>query len=388
MFHRLCVFLLVAGGLVTLPLWAQQPCPGYSVAVGTPEDTLVLAYNGADSPKEQLDALLKFEQEHADSKFMPCANEYSASVELKLNDFDKSIEYAEKDLAANYHDLYLYQNLLRAYASSAKVSDTIFDVINKVPDQAKVEAGNPLRPSKATDEEWEKIKSDSAEVIKTSHDLAIWAFFQVLPRVTDPAKRTQVLDTFLKTYPEAEKDNAAQVNFTYFVAYQAQGNVEKTLQYGDKIVDADPNNIEVLTAMGSITAFYLSQPAPDKAGGYAQKAVTAAPNVKKPEGIDDAVFKKTMDGQLGMDHLILGYANLMKNKLAPAINELKLSVPLLEGNPAFQGRALYYLAFAYEKSYPANHRAALDALNKGVTLPGPFQGQSQALLAKVKAALQ
>jgi hypothetical protein len=27
----------------------------------------------------------------------------------------------------------------------------------------------------------------------------------------------------------------------------------------------------------------------------------------------------------------------------------------------------------------------MDALNKAVTLPGPFQSQSQALLAKVKA---
>jgi hypothetical protein len=64
--------------------------------------------NGADSPQEQLAALDKFAQEHADSKFMPCVNEYYASVNLKLKDYDKSIEYAEKDLAANYQDLNLY----------------------------------------------------------------------------------------------------------------------------------------------------------------------------------------------------------------------------------------------------------------------------------------
>ena len=65
---------------------------------------------------------------------------------------------------------------------------------------------------------------------------------------------------------------------------------------------------------------------------------------------------------------------------------LKIAGDLLEGNPALQGQALYYLAFAYEREYPANHQAAMEALNKAVTLPGPFQGQSQALLAKVKAA--
>ena len=32
---------------------------------------------------------------------MNCANEYYASVELKLKDYDKSIEYGEKNLDAN-----------------------------------------------------------------------------------------------------------------------------------------------------------------------------------------------------------------------------------------------------------------------------------------------
>ena len=133
-------------GMVTLPLWAQQPCPSFTVAVNTDEDHLMLAINGADNPQEQLAALDKFAKEHADSKFMPCVNEYYASVNLKLKDYDKSIEYAEKDLAANYQDLNLYLTLMRAYASSTKVSDTIFEVINKVPDQAKAETGTPARP--------------------------------------------------------------------------------------------------------------------------------------------------------------------------------------------------------------------------------------------------
>ena len=72
--------------------------------------------------------------------------------------------------------------------------------------------------------------------------------------------------------------------------------------------------------------------------------------------------------------------------MAPAIDELKLAGNLLDGIPALEGQALYYLAFAYERGYPANHRAAMEALNKAVTLPGPFQGQSQALLAKVRVA--
>jgi hypothetical protein len=59
---------------------------------------------------------------------------------------------------------------------------------------------------------------------------------------------------------------------------------------------------------------------------------------------------------------------------------------LLEGNPALQGQAYYYLGYAYESGYPTNHRGAMDALTKAADLPGPLQSQARDLLAKVKAA--
>lgn len=391
MFQRICVFLLVAMSMVTISLWAQQPCPSFSIAVNSDEDTLMLAVNGADSPKDQIAALDKFAQEHTDSKFMPCVNEYEAAANLKLKDYDKSIEYAEKDLALNYQDLNLLLTLMRAYASSTKVSDTVFAVIDKVPDQVKTEISTPSRPTKASDEEWAKIQKDAQELAKDSHDYAVWAFFQVLPRVTDPTKRLQALDNFLKTYPDMEKDNAAGVSSAYFQAYQMQGNLDKTVEYGDKVIAADPNNVAALNTVGLIYAFYLPHPSPDKGAEYAQKALAAAQTRKKPDGADDAAFSKDQNLQMGMAHLTIGYAALLKGqktlRLAPAISELKLASTLLADNPALQGQAFYFLGNAYEMGTP-NHRAALDALNKAVSLPGPMQGQATALLAKVKAAVK
>jgi tetratricopeptide (TPR) repeat protein len=391
MFQRICVFLLVAMSTVTISLWAQQPCPSFSIAVNSDEDTLMLAVNGADSPKDQIAALDKFAQEHADSKFMPCVDEYEAAANLKLKDYDKSIGYAEKDLALNYQDLNLLLTLMRAYASSTKVSDTVFAVIDKVPDQVKTEISTPSRPTKASDEEWAKIQKDAQELAKDSHDYAVWAFFQVLPRVTDPTKRLQALDNFLKTYPDMEKDNAAGVSSAYFQAYQMQGNLDKTVEYGDKVIAADPNNVAALNTVGLIYAFYLPHPSPDKGAEYAQKALAAAQTRKKPDGADDAAFSKDQNLQMGMAHLTIGYAALLKGqktlRLAPAISELKLASTLLADNPALQGQAFYFLGNAYEMGTP-NHRAALDALNKAVSLPGPMQGQATALLAKVKAAVK
>lgn len=390
MIQRAGACLLIAMGLAALPVRAQQPCPGFTVAVNTDEDRLMLSINGADTPQEQLAALDAFVKDHADSKFMPCVNEYYATVNLKLKDYDKSIEYAEKDLDANDQNLNLYLTLMRAYAGSAKVSDTIFAAINKVPDVVKTEIGTPTRPPKATDDEWAKIQKENAELAKDSHDYAVWAFFQVLPRVTDPAKQITYLEPFLKTYPEVEKDQAAQIYLIYFNDYRMQGNLDKTEEYGDKVIAADPNNVGVLNTMGMINAFYLPKPNTEKAAGYAQKALAVVPGLRKPDGVDDAAFKKEQDNQLGMAHLTLGYANLVRaqktSKLVPAIDEFKTASSLLDGNPALQGQALFYLANAYEMGYPANHPAAAAALNKAVNLPGPFQAQARALLAKVRVA--
>lgn len=390
MFKRMGVLLLVATGLAALSAWGQQPCPSFTIAVNTDEDHLMLAVNGADTPQAQLAALDQFAKDHPDSKFMPCVNEYYATVNVKLKDYDKSIEYAEKDLAANYQDLNLYLALMRAYASSTKVSDTIFDVINKVPDQVKKEVAAPVRPAKATDEEWAKIQKDSAELGKDSHDYAVWAFFRLIPRVTDPAKQMQVLDAFLKVYPEEETEQATQVNLIDFQAYRMQGNLDKTREYGDKVLATDPANVVVLNTMGLIDAFYIPHPETEKAAGYAQKALAAAQDLKKPEGVDDAAFKKQQDSELGMAHLTLGYAAFVRaqksGRLAPAIEEFKTAASLLDDNPALQGQTLYYLAYAYEVGYPPNHRAATEALNKAIALPGPFQAQARTLLAKVRAA--
>ena len=67
----------------SLPLSAQQPCVGFSVVVNTPEDVLMLAVNGAETPQEQIAALDNFFQEHADAKFIPCAHEYSAIAHMR-----------------------------------------------------------------------------------------------------------------------------------------------------------------------------------------------------------------------------------------------------------------------------------------------------------------
>ena len=358
MYPRVYALLLALLGALPGPLLAQMPCPSFSIAVGSQEDQLMLAVNGAENPAAQIAALDKFEQAHPDSKFIPCANEYYASISLKQNSFDKAIEYGEKNMAANYQDLNLFLTLMRAYVGAAKASDAAFDVINKVPDQVKTEVV-PVRPKEASDADWDKIQKDAAELAKDSRAYAVYAFFQLLPRVPEAAKRNQLMDNFIKTYPEAEKDYAAQLNNAYFDAYWAQSNLDKSVEFGEKAVAADPNNVQIFNSLAFVYAFGKSPAQLDKASDDAHKALALAENLKKPDGVDDATFKREQSNQLGMAQLTLGYGAFMRaqktKKLQPAIEQLKVAASNLDNNPALQGQALYYLAYAYELGYPPSH---------------------------------
>ena len=365
-----------------LPLAAQQPCPSLTVVANSPEDQLVQTVNGADNPQDQISALDKYAAAHADSPAMSCVNEYYTAAYLKLNNFDKAIEYGEKDLAANYQSVNLYTNLAKAYVGAGKATDNAFSVIAKAADQIKTETNTP-RPSGVSDEDWQKSQQDAAETAKEERAYMEYAFFQLLPRVPDANKRIQYLDAFAKAYPDSP--NAAQVDVQYMVAYGGLNNSAKADEYGDKAMTADPNNAVILNAVADNYA--TREVNLDKAETAARKALDLIPSMKKPDGVSDADFRATQNIELGAAHLTIGYIEFQKasktKKVAGAIQELKAAAGLLSANPALQGRALFYLGTAYEFQVPADHRAATEALSQAVKLPSPWQGEAQALLAKI-----
>jgi tetratricopeptide (TPR) repeat protein len=372
--HKSLWGILAAVLLCPATLRAQQPCPGLPVIINTPEDKLMLAVNGADTPQEAADVLTKYVADYPDARFTPCANEYLTMTYVKMQAFDKAIEAGEKDLAANYLDVNLDVNLLKAYVGAGKAPENAFDLINKSPNLIQVET------MRSTSE-------NAAETAKDVRAYVEYAFFQLLPRVTDPSKRIQYLDAFVKAFPDTP--NVNQVNLQYFAAYQLARDSAKMFEYGQKAVAADPKNVSTLNlvADGYATS---NPPHLDEAAEYAQKALDLTTAMQKPEGMTDDQFKASQDVALGLAHSTLGYVAMQKgvktHHMADATKELKTASDLLASNPSLQARALFFLGYSYELSAPANHRLAEEALTKAVSLDTPWKAQAQDLLDKVKKA--
>lgn len=374
-------------GLGAWPLRAQQPCHGSPVVINTPEDNLMQAVSRAENLQDQIAAFNKFAQENSGSKFLPCVNEYLTVTYLKLQDYDKAIEAGEKDLAANYTDLNLAMNMLKAYVASGKVSDSAFALVLDGPRMLHDEM-TPTISLNVPAAEAEKARKATEDQAKDIRQYLEYSFFQLLPRLPDAPKRLQYLDAFLKAYPDTSNMN--QVNFQYFLTYQRANNPEKMFEYGEKAVSSDPTNVSTLNVVAD--GYANAQAHLDQAGQYAGKALQLASSMQKSQGMSDEQFKSFRDTQMGLAHSTLGYVELQKgsrtHRVATAIQELKAAAVLLEGNPSQEARALYFLGYSYELQHPANHLLAAEALTKAANLESPVQAAAKDLLEKVKRMAQ
>jgi len=374
------VVLIAAAAAV--PLGAQQPCPGLTVVVNSPEDQMMLAVNGADNPQEQVAALDKYAAEHADAPAMTCVNELYTAAYVKANDFAKAIAAGEKALAANYLDANLAINLAKAYVGAGQATDNAFAVIDKAPAVIKAEA-NPPKPSNASDAAWQSNLEAWAESAKQQRAYMEYAFFQLLARVPDANKRIAYLDAFSQAY--ADSPNLGGIYAQYVVAYGALNNGAKADEYADKAVAASPNDVATLNVIADNYA--TRQTHLDKAEAYAKKALDLATAMKKPDGMSDADFQTQQNLQLAAAHLTLGFVAFQHGSathhMTGAIQELKTAATLGKADPNLQARALFYEGYAYEEMVPANHHAAAEALTEAASLQSQWQGQAQSLLAKI-----
>lgn len=304
---------VLLAGLMALswPLAAQQVhnCASYTIIVGSPEDKLMRAVNGTNDPKAKVALLGKFAQEHSDSNYVPCV-EQLLTKNYTQQQYDQAIAAGQKAVAANYLDVSFLENLLQAYISDGKAGDEAFDIINKAAPQIKAETV-VTRNTSETDAQFEAAKKSAEQQAKNATEYMVYAFFQLLPRVTDPSHQIKLLDQFTQTYPEVTKEQAGRLNYRYAIAYTQANQPVKADEYSEKAIAADPNNVEALNLVSYDYAL-RRRTNQAKAEEYAKKVLTLIPTMKKSEGMSDAAFKTEQDNQEGMAMLTLGYLALEK----------------------------------------------------------------------------
>ncbi len=173
--------------------------------------------------------------------------------------------------------------------------------------------------------------------------------YNAIQHEIDPTHQAQMVDDFAKKYPSSQL--LSDVYFFGAYAYQSQGNVAKAVEYGEKSVAANGNNLRSLLLLSELLPQPQEMQGSDadkeqklqEAESDANKALAQIPDLKLPPNTPpDQVtnIKSTISSQahasLGMVHLQRATMSLTgtdSQELGKAEQEYKAAVAMPKPNP-------------------------------------------------------
>jgi tetratricopeptide (TPR) repeat protein len=193
---------------------------------------------------------------------------------------------------------------------------------------------------------------------------------------SDPAARAQAIEAFLQTYPNSVMKPDALVSL--MGAYQQAGNLQKTVDTANRVLQSDPNNVKALALLAYYYRSLASQGGADAAKNadqamqYGQKGLDALPNAPKQDGMSDADFTKFHNELSAIFEGAIGFAALQKKDLALAQKDFRAAVEQ-ESQPNIAD--IYPLATADLESKPMNPEGFWFIIKASALAQGPGQQQ-------------
>ncbi len=169
---------------------------------------------------------------------------------------------------------------------------------------------------------------------------------------TDPHQKASALEGFVNQYPNSVmKVDALELLMR---TYQQLGDVPKTLDAANKVLQADPNNVTALALSSYLYRVKAQSEQPpqstadlDSAAQFGQRGNDALQKYQKPENMSDLDFQKLKDQLGGIFNASVGLSCLQKNDYACAQKSLQDAVNALPPNDPTAFSLVYPLALAY-----------------------------------------
>ncbi|HVN20274.1 MAG TPA: hypothetical protein VMU05_15925 [Dongiaceae bacterium] len=344
------------------------------IAAGTDEDHALQAITSEQDATKKVAMYEDFVQKYsANPQAVAYGNWQLQQAYQASGDFQKSLDYGDKALAATPHNL----DILVSQVSTATQAKNNAKIIEYSAKGGEVCHGiaKQTKPEGMSDEDFTRKVSEEKNAEQGNCEFLETSGFNVITSENDPKARMAEIEKFTAAYPDSKFGDQVS-NYAMYTLGPGQLNDQTRLvAFGEKILANDPNS---LTALLLLASYYGDAGNAAKAIPYAQKAIEVA----KPDAPD---ADKTRKLAAGAAHNTIGWAYLKQDKTTPAIPELKTAATLLKGQDDQQyARALYGLGFAYAKMNKLTE--AREVLGEAVKIQGPLQAMSQDLLAKVNQA--
>jgi hypothetical protein len=193
-------------------------------------------------------------------------------------------------------------------------------------------------PAPASDDE----KQAWTDRVKYAHDVESYTEYALYDvAVKGPAATT--VDLFSTLEEQNPKSKYLDQGYgAYLLALEQTGAAAKIPAIVEKGLQNLPENEDLLL----VAARNAQAKQPDKALGYANRLVAAASKHTKPENIAAADWERRRNISLEYGHWIAGVIHGEKQQYMLADKDLRAALPLIKGNDAMMGPALFHLGVA------------------------------------------
>ena len=176
----------------------------------------------------------------------------------------------------------------------------------------------------------------------------------------------------------------------YLVALNQTGAGAKVVPMAEKALANFPENEDLLLLLADTS---MSKNNPDRALALANRLIAACNKHSKPENMSAADWDKKKNAALGHGYWIAGVVYGAKNQYVNCDKDLRAALPLIQGNAAMAGPALFFLGTAnYNLGKMTNSKAkileAAKFSEQSAAIPGAYADQARhnALVMKDEAS--
>lgn len=223
----------------------------------------------------------------------------------------------------------------------------------QAPTPAQQQTPPPAQADKPRDQVEPLTLSPATPPVNAEEDAAIKAFRDIPNTSADLQKKIQAGTDFLQKFPSSRY--RAEVYNWLVKGYMSAGDVAKMEAAGEKDLELNPNDVQILAILGSALprslASNLTEEQKEKvltqAEQYANKAIELGPTITKPAGMPDELFNGAKNQTMAMAYSGLGLVAFRRGKFADAIPNLEKSVKL---EPEPDPVNYYVLALSNEKA--------------------------------------
>jgi len=170
---------------------------------------------------------------------------------------------------------------------------------------------------------------NAAPAVNPEEEAAYKTFFETK---ADPQLVIKLGEDFLKKFAESRYREGVYSKLAN--SYLATGEEEKMFAAGDKALELNPNNVDVLALMAYVLPRRVNPNSLDaeqrlqKSERYSKQAITLVEAMQKPASLSDEDFAKAKNDKLSMCHSGLGFVYFHRQKFADSATEFEQATKL------------------------------------------------------------